>query len=170
MTVVSKYRQLTGEASCDAEAVYFYTGGARFESGPGHCTVTEKFVGFLQAFNTTTVTLRPSGHGRWPPNSVHFIIPQLFWHSTVCSVRHTASASASKMRRNSDASLCASQNCEKRLSVLLSATTRAPTGQIFIKFAILIFFEFMLRKFEFHRPFGAGIIFFLILAHPVYKM
>jgi hypothetical protein len=58
-TVVSKYRQLTGEASCDAEAVYFYTGGARFESGPGHCTVTEKFVGFLQAFSTTTVTLRP---------------------------------------------------------------------------------------------------------------
>jgi len=100
-------------------------------------TLTEDFCGFLQSFKATATIWCLSGRCRWPTNSVHFIIPQLFWRSTVCIVRHTVTAS--KMCRTGDTSLCASfhfqtrsQNCEKRLlpsswlSVRPSATTRLP--------------------------------------------
>ena len=128
MTVVSQYRQLTGQSSCGADALYFYTEGARFESGPGHCVSWLRIL--FQSFIATAVILRVSGHGRWPPNSVHFIIPQLFWRSTVCSVRRlkcvaTVTQASLHFRARS-------QNCEKRLlpsswlSVLPTATTRLP--------------------------------------------
>jgi hypothetical protein len=49
-----------------------------------------------------------------------------------------------------------SQNCEKELlasiclSVRKDGTTSAPTGRIFMKFDILIFFENPSRRFKFH--------------------
>ena len=159
-TVVSKYRQRTGGASYGADVLYFCTGGGRFESGPRHC------VPWLRIL---LVFFSPSRQVPWycgyqaTAAGLRILFTSL--SHNYCGIRRRVVWGVRCRRLKCVATVtqacvlryhfrAGSQNLRKAAVTVVVAVcpsvcnNSAPTGQIFMKFDIWVFFEYLLRKFR----------------------